>query len=109
MSVFEKYKAECLAEGFEYIGKSSRVKYSVVKCNVCGVVGEHSQDNIRAGKVRCKACHETKMRDAMVVESYAKQLVKYYKIPTDIAKRVFTQSGYNECYTIESLGLLLTI
>lgn len=51
---------------------------------------------------------ETK-RDALVVESYAKQLAKDYKIPTDVAKHVFTQSGYNECYSLGSLDLLLTI
>jgi len=268
MSIDEKYSAECLAAGFEYIGKSSRVNYSVVRCMVCGAIGEYQQTNIRAGTVRCKECQiskyksvvkngwsfinhfcedrttyvnlkhscggelvkvhvgaylkgsydcphcqltkyksvvkngwsfinhfcedrttyvnlkhscsddlvkvdvgaylkgsydcprcmhthfsdqsffyviqindiiklgisnrpdqrytqyglpedstiiehlriplETK-RDALVVESYAKQLVKDYKLPTDIAKQLFTQSGYNECYSLGSLDLLLTI
>ena len=48
-------------------------------------------------------------RDALVVESYAKQLVKDYKIPTEVSKQVFTKEGFNECYTIESLEYLLTI
>lgn len=48
-------------------------------------------------------------RDALVVESYAKQLVKDYKIPTEISKQVFTKEGFNECYTIESLEHLLKI
>lgn len=51
---------------------------------------------------------ETK-RDALVVESYAKQLVKDFKIPSEVAKQVFTKSGYNECYAIDSLGHLLAI
>ena len=51
---------------------------------------------------------ETK-RDALVVESYAKQLVKDYKIPTEISKQVFTESGYNECYDIECLPMLMNI
>lgn len=51
---------------------------------------------------------ETK-RDALVVESYAKQLVKDFKIPSEVAKQVFTKSGYNECYDIDSLGHLLAI
>ena len=48
-------------------------------------------------------------RDALVVESYAKQLVKEFKIPTDISKQVFTKSGYNECYDIECLPMLMSI
>ena len=48
-------------------------------------------------------------RDALVVESHAKQLVKDFKIPTEISKQVFTKEGFNECYTIDSLDLLLTI
>ncbi len=51
---------------------------------------------------------ETK-RDALVVESYAKQLVKDYKIPSDAAKQVFTKSGHNECYDIECLPMLMSI
>lgn len=51
---------------------------------------------------------ETK-RDALVVESYAKQLVKDYKIPNEISKLVFTKSGYNECYDIECLPMLMSI
>lgn len=51
---------------------------------------------------------ETK-RDALAVESYAKQLAKDFKIPTDIAKEVFTKAGFNECYSMESLEYLLTI
>lgn len=266
MSIDEKYSGECLAAGFEYLWKGSRKGYSVVKCNVCGAEGEYHQSAIRAGNVRCKACHETKMkqecleqgfdwlkkvdghnslcrcltcghedtfvqgamrdgkvkcsncqltkyqqaakngwtfithfrknnqtyanlkhscsdelvkvhsgaylkgvydcphcmhthfndasyfyviqvediiklgisnrpaqrytqyglpddsiiiehllipletkRDALVVESYAKQLVKDYKLPTDEARQVFTHSGYSECYPMESLELLLTI
>ena len=213
MSIVEKYTAECSAAGFEYIGKSSRVGYSVVKCMVCGAVDEFQQGNIRGGRVRCKDCQISKYqqaskdgwtfinhycenhrsyvniqhrcsdaivkvevgaylngsydcphcmhshysdqsyfyviqvediiklgisnrpahrytqyglpeganviehlriplenkRDALVVESYAKQLAKEYKIQPDIAKQVFTQSGYNECYSLESLDLLLTI
>jgi len=58
----EKYSAECLAEGFEYIGRGSRKDYSAVKCNVCGTVDEFQRGNIRAGRVRCKTCHETKMK-----------------------------------------------
>jgi len=48
-------------------------------------------------------------RDALVVESYAKQLVKDYKIPTEISKQVFTKSGYNECYDIDCLPMLMNI
>jgi len=48
-------------------------------------------------------------RDALVVESYAKQLVKDYKMPTEISKQLFSKEGFNECYTIESLDHLLTI
>lgn len=266
--ISEKYASECLAEGFEYIGKSDRRNYSVVKCNVCGYVDEYQQTNIRLGKVKCSHCQITKYkssvkpdwtfmnhfrdgsltfvnlkhnccndlvkvqvsaylrdsydcphcqiikykssvkptwtfvnhfcdgrqtyvnlkhnccddlvkvqtshylrgeydcphcshthfndpsyfyviqvgtivklgisnrpdqrytqyglpddatiiehlripleskRDALVVESYAKQLVKDYKIHTDIAKQIFTKSGCNECYSIESLEYLLTI
>ena len=266
MSIDEKYKAECLAEGFVYLGKSDRRNYSVVKCNVCGGVGEYVQGHIRAGKVRCNECQESKIReecsaegftwiekvdknrsrcscnvcghvdvfaqaniragnvrckacqntnyksaakdgwefinhfceerktyvnlkhyccddlvevdignyikgkyscphcshthyndqsyfyviqvgdiiklgisnrpdqrytqyglpedstiiehlripletkrDALVVESHAKQLVKDFKIPSDIAKQMFTKSGHNECYSIDALDLLLTI
>lgn len=268
MSIVDKYMAECLACNLTYIGKSSRKDYSVVKCMVCGGVGEYQQVHIRAGNVRCKTCQiakyksaakqgwlfvdhfrdgvttyvilkhecgddlvkvqvghflkgaydcphcqiakyksaskpdwvfvdhfrdgrqtyvnlkheccddlvkvsvgnylngeyscphcshthfndpsyfyviqvgdmvklgisnrpdqrytqyglpddseiiehlriplETK-RDALVLESYAKQLVKYYKIPTDIAKQVFTKEGFNECYSLESHEYLLTI
>ena len=268
MSIVEKYTAECLAEGFEYLGRGTRKGYSVAKCMVCGTVDDYHQTNVRAGRVRCGACQISKYksavkdgwtfdnhfcadrqtfvnikheccddlvkvragaylngkytcqkcqitkykqaakqdwtfidhfcdghrtyvnlkhscpdtivkvhvsdflkgsydcpncshthfsepsffyviqvgdiiklgisnrpderynqyglpndatiiehlriqlenkRDALVLESYAKQLVKDFKIPPDIAKRVFTKSGYNECYTIESLDHLLTI
>lgn len=51
---------------------------------------------------------ETK-RDALVVESYAKQLVKDYKIPTEISKQVFTKEGFSECYDIECLPMLMNI
>lgn len=51
---------------------------------------------------------ETK-RDALAFESYAKHLVKDFKIPTDIAKQVFTKAGFNECYSMESLEYLLSI
>ena len=204
---------ECLAEGFGYLGKSSRVGYSVTKCMTCGTVDEFAQYSIRTGRVRCGACKITKYksaakdgwtfdghycvdrqtyvnlkhscsdnvvkvrvgayldcsydcpicmhthyddpsffyviqvgdiiklgisnrpdqrytqyglpddstitehiripletkRDALVVESYAKQLVKDYKIPSTLAKHVFTKEGFNECYSIDSLDLLLTI
>lgn len=48
-------------------------------------------------------------RDALVVGSYAKQLVNDYKIPTEISKQLFTKGGFNECYSIDSLDHLLTI
>ncbi len=51
---------------------------------------------------------ETK-RDALVVESYAKQLAKDFKIPSDAAKQVFIKSGYNECYEIACLPMLMNI
>ncbi len=51
---------------------------------------------------------ETK-RDALVVESYAKQLAKDFKIPTEISKQVFTKEGFNECYEIECLPMLMSI
>lgn len=70
MSIFEKYTAECLACNFTYIGKSSRVNYSVTKCMVCGGVEEYDQRHIRNGNVRCKQCHETKMREECSVEGF---------------------------------------
>lgn len=48
-------------------------------------------------------------RDALVVESYAKQLVKDFKIPSEAAQQVFTKSGFNECYDIECLPMLMNI
>ena len=51
---------------------------------------------------------ETK-RDALLVESHAKQLVKDFKIPSEAAKQVFTKSGFNECYDIECLPMLMSI
>lgn len=48
-------------------------------------------------------------RDALVVESYAKQLVNDFKIPSDVARQVFTKSGYSECYYIKCLQMLMNI
>ena len=48
-------------------------------------------------------------RDALVVESYAKQLVKDFKLSVNDARKVFTASGYTECYDLKSLPLLLGI
>ena len=63
MSLSEKYAAECLACNLTYIGKSDRRGYSIVKCVVCGGVGEYQQTHIRRGSVRCASCHETKMKN----------------------------------------------
>lgn len=49
MSLSEKYTAECLAEGFEYLGRGTRKGYSIVKCMVCGTVDEFQQGDIRRG------------------------------------------------------------
>lgn len=52
-----KWSAECLEQGFKFIGKSlEKPGCSIAECNVCGHVDSYHSGAMRKGLVRCSNC-----------------------------------------------------
>lgn len=55
MSIVEKYKAECLEQGFKWLGKVD-ANNSQCECLTCGHIDTYHQGNMRDGRVACSNC-----------------------------------------------------